>query len=226
MVDPILEARIRAAAPELFGALLTLVRADNANYWRDTMRYCGMFDAARAALTAATGESYARHNEHSRDPLVWALSRIAEAGDDVASIDLRQLAHEGLDAAGCDPTPAGVLAVPEGWAPPLFALGQEVYRREGLDTGRPWQVVGLRWDDYGPLCSTPAQWVYRVARPYALSGQERVEHDRREYEQYELSATPWCACAAHCYGVATTVIAGERYCAECAELRDAENQPF
>lgn len=94
-------ARIEHVAPLLFDALRTLVCADNGNCWRDTMRYLGMFDAGRAALTAATGESYA-HPDAGRtcDPLLAALTAIAEAGDDVAAIDLQMIARHVL----ADPT--------------------------------------------------------------------------------------------------------------------------
>ena len=47
-----------ASAPDLLAALQALVRADNTNYERDTMRYVGLFDAARDALEAATGQRY------------------------------------------------------------------------------------------------------------------------------------------------------------------------
>lgn len=116
---------------------------------------------------------------------------------------------------------APVRAIPVEWPAPHFAFGTEVYRREGSDD-HPWQVVGLRWEDFGPLHSHPAQWCYRVARRYTRSGQTRVEQDPREYEQIDLSATPWCACAGLCFGVATTKLAGEHFCAECA----ADRQPF
>jgi len=49
-------ARLIAAAPVMLAALQKLVAADNCNYLVETMRYEGYFDAARAAIAAATGE--------------------------------------------------------------------------------------------------------------------------------------------------------------------------
>ena len=46
-------ATLIAAAPDLLAALKSLVAADNCNYWRDTMREAGYFDAARAAIAKA-----------------------------------------------------------------------------------------------------------------------------------------------------------------------------
>jgi len=49
-------ARQVRALPKLLTALRQLVTADNTGYLRETMRYCGMFDAGREAIKDATGE--------------------------------------------------------------------------------------------------------------------------------------------------------------------------
>jgi hypothetical protein len=105
-----IRANVRLAqhAPQLFEALKTLVNADRCNYWRDTMRYCGYFDAGRAALTAASGQDFSHPDAgHTRDPLIWALVAIASAGDTVSAPELRQIARNALDEV-----PAKELPVP------------------------------------------------------------------------------------------------------------------
>lgn len=209
--------RLRRAAPALFTALQTLVRADNVNYWRDTMRHAGMFEAGRDALELACGDRHARRSEHTRDPLIWALTDIA-AGKGETVDELRRMAREALDQAGCDPVSGVAIDVPAGWDAPAFALGQTVYVRES--SGLAWQVCGLRWDDYGPLSSSTPGWVYRLSRAYAMSGSHRIEHDKREHEQDDLSATPWCDA---CGLVAMPADATSRSCAGCLAAWEAED---
>ena len=99
------------------------------------------------------------------------------------------------------------LAIPTSWPAPAARFGETVYLRH--TTQHAWRVVGMRFEP------TARAWMYELLRDTAT---------REEAPADELARTPWCrACEAV---VATTVIAGERYCAECAELRDAENQPF
>jgi len=100
------DERIRQAAPLLLAALSALVRADNVNYWRDTMRYEGLFDAGRAAILAATGEDL-RHTGGTRDPLIWALREIAGADPETATAAaLRAIAANVLTREVDDPATA------------------------------------------------------------------------------------------------------------------------
>jgi hypothetical protein len=102
--------RLAQAAPLLFDALRALVNADSCNYWRDTMRYCGYFDAGRAALNAASGQDFSHPNAgRTRDPLIWALLAIASAGDTVSAPELRQIARNALDEVPAPDNPTAPL---------------------------------------------------------------------------------------------------------------------
>lgn len=98
--------RLAAAAPLLRDALRALVSADSCNYWRDTMRYTGLFDAGRAALLAATGEDLTHPDAgRTNDPLLIALMKIAtyapapgETPAERASA-LQTIARRALDSA-------------------------------------------------------------------------------------------------------------------------------
>lgn len=99
--------------PEAQAAIVTalrrLVAADNTNYLRDTMRYAGLFDDARAALALLDGTPIPVPHR-GRDPFLHALQQILEAtrevGDDASwsvqgltLITIERLASEALDPA-------------------------------------------------------------------------------------------------------------------------------
>ena len=67
-------AKLEHDQARLVIVIRTLVGADNCNYQRDTMRYCGYFEDARTVLREVTGEGLARPDRNiGYDPLVWRI---------------------------------------------------------------------------------------------------------------------------------------------------------